>query len=110
MSYALNLSVVCVCVCVCVCVHVLSGCLTLCDPIDCRPPGSSVYGIFQTRILNWVAISWDLPNPGIERASLTSSALAGIVFTTVPPGKPQTEKWLKNCYPFTKKGRQSGLM
>ena len=32
------------------------SCLTLCDPMDCSPPGSSVYGIFQARILEWVAI------------------------------------------------------
>ena len=33
-------------------------CLTLCDPIDCSPPWSSVHGIFQARILEWVAISF----------------------------------------------------
>ena len=31
-------------------------CLTLRDPMDCSPPGSSVHGIFQARILEWVAI------------------------------------------------------
>ena len=31
-------------------------CLTLCNPIDCSPPGFSVYGILQVRILEWVAI------------------------------------------------------
>ena len=31
---------------------------TLCHPMDCGPPGFSVYGIFQTRILEWVAISF----------------------------------------------------
>ena len=31
-------------------------CLTLCDPMDCSPPGSSVHGISQARILEWVAI------------------------------------------------------
>ena len=31
-------------------------CQTLCDPIDCSPPGSSVHGVFQTRILEWLAI------------------------------------------------------
>ena len=31
--------------------------LTLCNPIDCSPPGSSVYGIFQARIVEWVAMS-----------------------------------------------------
>ena len=33
-------------------------CLTLCDPMDCSPPDSSVYGILQARILEWVAISY----------------------------------------------------
>ena len=33
-------------------------CLTLCDPIDCSPAGSSVHGILQARILEWVAISF----------------------------------------------------
>ena len=32
-------------------------CLTLCDPMDCSPPGSSVHGILQARILEWVPIS-----------------------------------------------------
>ena len=41
-------------------VHACSAaksCSTLCDPMDCSPPGSSVHGIFQARILDWVAIS-----------------------------------------------------
>ena len=37
---------------------VTQSCLTLCDPIDCSPPGSSVYGIPQVGILEWVAISF----------------------------------------------------
>ena len=78
----------------CVCI-VAQLCLTLCDPKDCNPPGSSVYGIFQARILEWVAIPppGDLPHPGIELASLHSlqlTALAGKFFTTEPPGKPNT--------------------
>ena len=41
------------------CVHaqLLQSCLTLCDPMDCGPPASSVQGILQARILQWVAIS-----------------------------------------------------
>ena len=35
-------------------------CLTLYDPINCSPPGSSVHGIFQARILEWVAISFSI--------------------------------------------------
>jgi len=34
----------------------LPSCLTLCDPMDCSPPGSSVHGILQARILEWVAM------------------------------------------------------
>ena len=34
------------------------SCLTLCDPLSCSPPGSFVHGIFQARILEWVAISY----------------------------------------------------
>ena len=34
------------------------SCLTLCDPMDCNPPGSSVHGISQERILEWAAISF----------------------------------------------------
>ena len=52
------------------------------------PPGSSVHGILQARILEWAAISFsrDLPDPGIE---LMCPALAGGFFTTEPPVKPQ---------------------
>ena len=35
-----------------------SVCPTLCDPVDCSPPGSSVHGIFQARVLEWIAISF----------------------------------------------------
>ena len=37
--------------------HSLSSCLTLCDPMHCSTPGSSVHGIFQARVLEWGAIS-----------------------------------------------------
>ena len=40
------------------CCLVAKSCLTLWDPIDCSPPGSSVHGISQARILEWVAISF----------------------------------------------------
>ena len=36
--------------------EVAQSCLTLCDPMDCSPPGSSVHGILQARILEWVAM------------------------------------------------------
>jgi len=41
----------------CLACSVTQSCLTLCDPTDCSPPGSSVHGILQARILEWIAIS-----------------------------------------------------
>jgi len=48
-------------------------CPTLGNPVDCSPPGSSVRGISQAKILEWVAISSsrELPDPGIEPVSCT---------------------------------------
>ena len=68
----------------------LQSCPTLCHPMDCSPPGSSVHGILQARILEWMPFPppGNLPNPGIKPASLRSPALAGGFFTTEPPGKP----------------------
>ena len=71
------------------CMHAQSiqSCLTLCDPVDCSPPGSFVHGILQARILEWVAISssrGDLPDLGVKPES---PALAGGFFTTEPPEK-----------------------
>ena len=70
----------------CVCVQL---CPTICDPLDYSPPGSSDYGIFQSRILERVALSFcrNFPNPGIEPASPVSLVLAGGFFTTMPPGE-----------------------
>ena len=61
-------------------VLVTQSCPTLWEPRDCSPPGSSVHGILQARILEWVATSspGDLPNPGIKLPSLASPALAGM--------------------------------
>ena len=74
----------CVCVCVCVCVHARTqSCLTLCDPMDYSPPGSSVHGIFQARIMEWVAIFYFRGSSQlrIETMSPVSPALAGEFFT-----------------------------
>ena len=75
---------VCVCVCVCVvCTRArvrAQSCPILWEPMDCRPPGSSVHGIFQAKILEWVAIfSYARESSGTRdrTASLVSPALAG---------------------------------
>ena len=51
-----------VCVCVCVCVLSHFSCVRLCNPMDCSPPGSSLHGILQARMLEWVAISFSREN------------------------------------------------
>ena len=62
------------------------SCPTLCSPMDYNRPGSSLHGIFQVRILEWVAVSFtrDLSRP---RVQTHISSLAGGSFTTEPPGK-----------------------
>ena len=71
--------------CGCCCL-VLKSCGTLCDPMDGSPPGSSVHGISQARILEWVAISFSR-GPSQPRDQILISCLAGGFFTTEPPGK-----------------------
>ena len=55
---------------------IAQSCPTLCDPVDCSLPGSSVHGLLQTRILKWVLFPppGDLPEPGIELGSLAMQA------------------------------------
>ena len=67
-------------------VYSLSQVQIFCKPMDCSPPGFSVHGISQARILELVVISspGDLPDPGIEPMS---PALADRFFTTESPGK-----------------------
>ena len=64
-------------------------CLTLCDPMDCSPPGSSFHRIFQARVLEWVAIYYSrgFSHPGSESASLVCLALPDGFFITAPVGK-----------------------
>ena len=71
------------------------SCLTLCDPMDCSPPGSSIHGIFQARVLEWVAISFfkgfSWPRDGTRISCV--SCLAGGFFITEPPESTA----FKNC-------------
>ena len=64
------------------CVHVLviQSCPTLCDSMDCSPPGSSVYGISQARLLEWVAVSFSRESSG-PRDWTQVSCIAGKFFT-----------------------------
>ena len=75
------------------CCLVNKSCPTLCDPVGCSPPSSSVHWISQARrIREW----FPFPSPGDlpdSRTEPSSPVLAGRFFTTEQPGKP--------CYPFT---------
>ena len=51
-----------------------------CDPVDCSPPGSSAHGIFQARILEWVAISFSKESYS-PRNQTQVSRIAGRLFT-----------------------------
>ena len=64
-------------------------CLTLCDPMDCSPPGSTVQGISRQEYWSGLPLPSPgvLPDPGIEHTSPAFPALAGIFFTSVPTGK-----------------------
>ena len=66
---------------VCVCAR---SCLTLCDPMNCSQPGSSVHGILQARILEWVAIPFSrgFSQP---RDQTCFSCIVGGFFTAEPP-------------------------
>ena len=98
---------VCMCVCVCVCVYVyiymyihicihtsmraksLQLCSTLCDPMDCSLPGSSVHGLLQAGMLEWVAMpSYRGTFQPRDRIHVFCSyCIAGGFFTAKPPGK-----------------------
>ena len=69
------------------------SCPTLCNCIDWNPPGSSVPGIFQARILEWVAMpSSRGPSQPRDRTHVSCVfCIAGRFFTTEPPGKPLTD-------------------
>ena len=72
--------------------------LTLCDPMDCSPPGSSIHGILQTRILEWVVMPssrWSSRPRDRTQTSLT----AGRFFTVwaireaLPPSHVEVNHW-----------------
>ena len=70
------------------CVLVTQSCSTLCDPVDCSPPGSSVHGILQARILEWVAIPFSRRSYW-PRDRTQISHISGRFLLSETPGKPQ---------------------
>ena len=75
--------------------EVAQSCLTLCYPMDGSLSGSSVHGIFQARVLEWVAISspGNLPNPGIEPRSVTLEAGVNTSSTDKVHNDKESSQW-----------------
>ena len=75
--------------CMRVCARSLQSCPTLCNPLDCSPPGLSVHGVSQARILEWVAMPFSRGSswPRDQTCITCVSSTAGGLFTTKPPGK-----------------------
>ena len=76
--------------------EVAQSCLTLCDSMDYSLPGSSICGILQARILEWLPFPspGDLPNPGIEPGSPALQADASL---SEQPGKLEKgNSWFKS--------------
>ena len=67
---------------------VARSCPTLCDPVDCSPPGSSVHRISRQEYWSGLPFSppEHLPNPGMEATSSAFPALAGWILYTKPLG------------------------
>ena len=65
---------------------VAQSCLTLCDPMDCSPPDSSVHGILQAKILEWVAMP-SLRGSSQPRIEPMSPPLQADSLLSEPPGK-----------------------
>ena len=63
--------------------EVAQSCPTLSSPMDCSPPGSSIHGIFQARVLEWVAISPIADKYGY-RYALVAAMMHYCMVTTVP--------------------------
>ena len=89
---------------VCTCAKSLQSWKTLCDPIDYSPPDSSVCGILQAKILEWLPClpPGHLPHPGIQPESLMSPALAGRFLTTSATWEAPVHTSYTKCLLYSK--------
>ena len=65
--------------------EVTQSCPTLSDPMDCSPPGSSVHGIFQARVLEWGAIAFSDSSPSVLILQRSQA---------VPQVYPESKGWM----------------
>ena len=91
--------------------EVTQSCLTLCDPMDCSLPGSSVHGIFQARVLEWIAISFSRGIFPIQGSNPCLLHCRQMLYRLSHQGSPHTFKgsdiflviWKVNFTPRTRK-------
>ena len=91
------------CSCAVLCL-VDQSCPTLWDPMGCSPPGSSVHGILQARILEWVAsalLQGIFPTQGLNPGLLYCRQ---ILYSLSHQGRPKTLEWV--AYPFSRRSSQ----
>ena len=74
--------------------EVAQSCLTLSDPMDCGLPGSSVYGIFQARVLEWGAIAFFEVRPRPDK-TLSATFRDTIINTGITFEKNVSPNWSK---------------
>ena len=67
-------------------------CLSLCNPVDCSPPCSSVHGIFQARVLEWVAISFSRGSSRPRDRTQVSRIVSKMLYHLSHQGSPSTLK------------------
>ena len=71
----------------------LQSCPTLCDPMDCRPPGSSVHGILQARILEWVVMPFSRGSSPLRDWTHVSCTGRWILYWLGHQGSPPCNKF-----------------
>ena len=81
-------------------VLVTQSCPTLCNPMDCSQPGSSVHGIFEARILEWVSMPFSRRSPW-PRGQTQVSSIAGKFYTVWATREVQFSSILWQCYKVT---------
>ena len=87
---------------------VAMSCLTLCNPMDCNPPGSSVRGILQARILEWVVVPFSRGSSQ-PRDQIGSPALQADSLLSDPPGRSATYRSPKVLWMHSESDRTCSL-
>ena len=82
--------------------EVIQSCLTLRDPMDCSPPGSSIHGIFQARVLEWLAIAFSIftPHSLLFVAILEAQILVETLGNSIGTAHRHYAQWLGTGVPL----------